>query len=410
MAMKPNKRSGFTLVELMIALIAGSFAVAGTYYLSGISSRSFNEQMRVSETQLSLRSAMEQLRRDIGRAGFLAVPNSATLAPNCGGSFGGSDVAPRQVRAVGISYDGSIDGSDSDVQKVKALLGTPDTNKTRADILRLWGNYATSDAYLTDPTRNSSSTIYFQADSESFRRSFYTPAANNGTATYEDGATGAFARAFAKGRMVRVEHEGRYFFRDIKDVKPALPTPYVELETPLPGCFEPTRWTAIAPVMRVRYQLEHDKVDDLKRLSAVSSTLGARRPVLVRREEKDSDDSVVDDSARVVLDYAVEFAVDAIVNTAATLTDTPVWEYRTAANAATASASTERLRALVVTLSSRSTEADPNLPQLGRTRFKTTNLLDSPLQTFRVIDPDKAEIVLNARVRTMRSEIFLQNL
>ena len=68
-ARRARSQAGFTLVEMMIALLAGSFAIMAVYYLGGVSSRGFNEQSRVAESQMALRTAMEQLRRDISLMG-----------------------------------------------------------------------------------------------------------------------------------------------------------------------------------------------------------------------------------------------------------------------------------------------------------------------------------------------------
>jgi prepilin-type N-terminal cleavage/methylation domain-containing protein len=416
MAMK-SRRAGFTLVELMIALIAGSVAVIAVYYLSGVSSRAYQEQMRVAETQQSLRSAMEQLRRDISRAGYLGIPNSSTLAPDCSGTMGGADVAPRQVRAVDIVHNGSI--ADNTTKELLGLGGTA-VNKTRADVLRMWGNYATADAYLTDPITTSDTVIHFQEASESFRRSFHKPEAANGVAQFQEKR---FEEVFVEGRMLRVEQDGRFFFRDIASANKLDKT--VTLKTALPSCFDPTHWTAVAPIVRVRYQVEADTRDtELARISlvpqdsesAASPRLpGTRRTLLVRREETDGTGDEVPASSRVVLDYAVEFAVDAVINKnpVANYNQLPEFEHSTG-SAVTAQSTTapEMFHALIVTLSTRSTDADPKLPHLARARFNQAGLLDSPLLTFRVIDPlaGRENMLLFSRVRTMRSEIYLQNL
>ncbi len=400
-----RSRAGFTLVELMIAVVAGSFAVAGVYYLNGVSSRAFGEQLRMSEAQMSLRSAMEQVRRDFARAGYLHTPNSALL-PDCSGAIPGiADVTPRAMRALEVTRDGSTGDQVTTKAEVKSLLGMPSTNRTRADLVTLWGNYATSDAYLADPVSTSSTRIYFQPASESFRRSFYDFKVGTDVATFN--AT-RFSSTFTN-RVLRIEHEGRFFFRDITGVDPTEATPNVTINT-LPGCFEPSRWTAVAPVMRVRYALESDGAADLTRLRPATASLGSRRTLLVRREVTDTDGKLVANSARVVLDYAVEFSVDAVVSTTAT-NATPSWAYSLGDAVTTQSTNNpERFRSLIVTLSSRSAEADPNLPFLARTTFDDATLLNSPLPTFRVFDLTQGAVVGNARVRTMRSEIFLQNL
>lgn len=388
-----STRAGFTLVELMIATIAGAFAVTGVYYLNGISSRMFGEQMRVSETQMSLRGALEQVRRDIARAGYLATPNSKVLA-GCAGTAGSTDVSATDVRSIAITRGGSEDA-------VKTLLETPSINKTRADSLILTGNFATADAYLANPNTSTSAMVYFQLDSESFRRSFFTPNADNTDATFDQAR---FNTVFRAGRMVRVENEGRMFFRVIASTTTSTSSAAVTLTDALPPCFVSTRWTAVSPIMRVRYALEDGKSDDLKRLTAQTAALGSTRPILVRREIA-VDGTALADTARVVLDYAVEFAVDPIVWDA---TKDEFIYALAATERDDANLNPQTIASVLLTLSSRSQDADPKLPSLGRASLGDDKTLSSPLMTFQVV-PALTGAVMNARVRTARAEILLQN-
>ena len=402
MAMRRTKRAGFSLVELMIALVAGAFAVSAAYYLNGVSSRAFSEQMRVSDTQMSLRSAMEQLRRDFSRAGFLGTPSSA-LVPDCDGTKSTTgNIAPRWMRAVSVTRDGSLAG------EVSTMLAAT-TNKTRADTVDVWGNYATADAYLVDPERSTPTTIVFQETSEAFRRSFYDPVASNGTATYN---AARFAATFIQGRMVRIENEGRYFFRDISTVSSTAGSVSVTFSTALPYCFVNTSWSAISPLMHLQYDVESDSTADLARMrssatAAGTGVPGARRTMLVRREWRDDTAVVVANTGRVVLDYAVEFAVDAMINTTAATTGRPAWAYQRSTT--TATTNPDKIGSLLVTLTARSAEASPKLQLVPRASFDTAGAFDSPMLMFRVVDPASTALVLNARVRTLRSEIFLQN-
>jgi len=405
------RRAGFTLVELMIALIAGAFAVTGVYYLNGVSSRSFSEQMRVSETQMSLRSAMEQLRRDFTRAGYLAAPNT-DVAPGCGGAAGaGGQVSDRPMRALAVVYD----GSNTTPSGVSPLLGAPATNATRVDLLDTWANYATADAYLVDPTTTTGTTIAFQAASESFRRSFYRPKAGNAAAEWD---AARFRQVFAIGRMVRVEHNGRFFFRDIVGpVNATENSPSITISA-MPNCFEPTAWSAVSPLVHYRYAVEADTAAEMGRLKAPAANklLGSRRTMLVRREIRDQTSTTApeDNTSHLVLDYAVEFSVDAVINNAtALLVDRPVFEFRRNGEVTTQSTNApERFRSLLVTLTARSAEADPRLPGMPRATFNSAEAFNSPLMMFRVLDPANPSptVMMNARVRTLRSEIFLQNM
>jgi prepilin-type N-terminal cleavage/methylation domain-containing protein len=411
MAMRSSSRAGFTLVELMIALIAGAFAVSAVYYLNGVSARAFAEQMRVSETQMSLRSAMEQLRRDFSRAGYLGTANSA-LIPDCSGTAPSAttQIAPFALRALNITRDASLTGA------VATMLATA-TNRTRADTVDVWGNYATADTYLVDPNRSTDTTIFFQDQSEAFRRSFYDPAAANAAATWSANSQARFAAAFAQGRMLRVENDGRVFFRTIQSSNgTTVGAQSVTLSSALPSCFRPSTWAAASPIVHLQYAVESDATADLVRLQSTATAAGtgvpgARRTILTRREWTDAAgaSTVVPNSSRIVLDYAVEFGVDTITNTNLTTSATspPTWAFTRSLT--TGTVNPHLVRSLIVTLTARSAEASPRLQGLVRTPFDVNNVFDGPMMMFRVIDPASPALVLNARVRTLRSEILLQN-
>ncbi|MBC7172556.1 MAG: prepilin-type N-terminal cleavage/methylation domain-containing protein, partial [Polyangiaceae bacterium] len=72
--MRPSrKKGGFTLVELMAALVAGLVAITAIYAVGSSSARHFQEQQRIAQTQMALRMAMSQLRVDIQRAGLFGT-------------------------------------------------------------------------------------------------------------------------------------------------------------------------------------------------------------------------------------------------------------------------------------------------------------------------------------------------
>jgi hypothetical protein len=166
-------------------------------------------------------------------------------------------------------------------------------------------------------------------------------------------------------------------------------------------------------MMHYQYRVESDATPDLARLKTptASTMLGSRRTMLVRREVRDSQSAGPQDgTSHLLLDYAVEFAVDAVINTAVAPAR-PVWAFSRNGEVTTQSANgPAAFRSLLVTLTARSPETDPKLPAMGRVTFNIANTFNSPLMTFRVIDPAQPAIVMNSRVRTLRSEIFLQNM
>jgi prepilin-type N-terminal cleavage/methylation domain-containing protein len=434
MAMK--QRAGFTLVELMIAMIAGSFAVAGVYYLNGISARSYAQQMAVSDAQMSLRSAMEQIRRDVQRAGYLAAPRTAILR-NCQGDFANGAVGvntSQHFQAVTVTPGGSLtyapDVNAGSGTQVAELLGA---NPVAADDLTMFGNFATADQYLANSYMSGTTVITLQPHTESFRRSFFTPQAANASALP---SKTAFESVFRAGRMLRMESSGHFYFRQIRDSVWNLPNglPTINLVTALPACLETSAWMAVAPVSRIHYGLESDLGADFSRLRGNATLPGSRRALLVRREELTNSDpppgatsiatgtgngfsgklEAIPNSARVVLDYAVEFGLSAVRNDVGDDISRPIWKHVITPAEFTRlnNLRPQDYRSLIVTLSSRSTEVDPRLGPVGSARRPlVTDFLGDPLLTFNVIDPNfPALTTLQARVRTVRSEIFLHNL
>ena len=80
-------KSGFTLIELMVAMVVGLAAITSVYSLGSAMSRQFYEEQRVGMSQGASRVAIMELRRDISRAGLIGSPNGAlestcdTVAP-----------------------------------------------------------------------------------------------------------------------------------------------------------------------------------------------------------------------------------------------------------------------------------------------------------------------------------------
>jgi prepilin-type N-terminal cleavage/methylation domain-containing protein len=398
------KLRGFTLIELMVALTAGTFAVAGVYYLGNISARAYTEQMRMGDAQMSLRSAMDQIRRDFARAGYLGARNVNTEHLACAGDPDGTVANGATIQAVEVRPDLSM------TAPVRTLLNEPE-NRTRADVVRLWGNYTTSDAYLvaanSDPARQ---VLTFQTTRESFRRSFFDPAVGGAPAPSYN--ADRFTAAF-EDQWVRVEYQGRFWFRQVQAVNPTEGAQSITVTPPLPdACF---RYSSsppaiVSPLSRITYMMDEVAVGgELARLRS-GTVAGADRAVLLRREEDLLTGDPIPGTTRLVLDYAVEFAVDGVINTSGPGV-APVFAYATPPSGTgtvdldTVSSNTpEQFRALRVTLSSRTTEANPRLPRMPRTN------LNAPFLAFRIAVPAAPTAQLWAPVRSLRSEIFLPNL
>lgn len=88
-----NQQSGFTIVELMIAMAIGLFLVAGVVTLFMSSRQSFSQDENTARLQDEARFAMQELARDLRMASYLTEPlvpgsitqdGGLTLATDCG--------------------------------------------------------------------------------------------------------------------------------------------------------------------------------------------------------------------------------------------------------------------------------------------------------------------------------------
>ena len=68
---------GFTLLELSFALTAGLIVAMGIVALSREATRTFHEEVRSAAAEATLRTAIDRLRADIQRAGFMSTGNIA---------------------------------------------------------------------------------------------------------------------------------------------------------------------------------------------------------------------------------------------------------------------------------------------------------------------------------------------
>lgn len=70
MVRKRKRENGFTVIELLVALVIFAIVIAGVYRLFVAQSRAYTVQDRVVETQQTIRSAMEVLLKDLRMTGY----------------------------------------------------------------------------------------------------------------------------------------------------------------------------------------------------------------------------------------------------------------------------------------------------------------------------------------------------
>jgi type IV pilus assembly protein PilW len=84
-----KRQRGFTLIELMIAMVLGLVVMSGVVTLFAQSQRSFKVDRNVAGMQSEARFALEEIARDLRMAGFVSEPlNPASIFPDAGLAVG----------------------------------------------------------------------------------------------------------------------------------------------------------------------------------------------------------------------------------------------------------------------------------------------------------------------------------
>lgn len=394
-----RRREGFTLLEIMFALVAGLIAISVVYALNNGSTRILAEQNRVATTQTALRLAMEQIRSDIERAGFLVSPTNAGQTV-CG-------TAAFQVRAIDFTNSGSI-----------GAVPNATAHRVDADRLRLMGNYVTSGSYMVGTIADATgSTIALQTTWQSFRRDFTTP---SGTTDVMIDAN-AFARVFPSGtnaRMLHIEtndHHHVYTYvsgRNASTTAGPSPSATLSISPPMvPGglCVIGLAGGAtVTPINRIEYAIVDPTNAANGLLALVRTRTGETTtsraliegiPSVLVRREIDANGAPIPGTTRVVLEFAVEFDLRFDLDT----TSGPDVAPTLSLDQATFGTSPQQVRAVRVRLSARTPDAEPNLGWVARGQ-------NEPLTRYYARDTTPVAGLPSSRVRTLTSTIFVPNI
>jgi prepilin-type N-terminal cleavage/methylation domain-containing protein len=93
-------QTGFTLIELTVALVAGLIVALGIVGLSREATRTFHEEVRSSAAEATLRTAVDRLRADLQRASYMSTPNiqaDPRIAHVLGGALNVPSTAPAGI-------------------------------------------------------------------------------------------------------------------------------------------------------------------------------------------------------------------------------------------------------------------------------------------------------------------------
>lgn len=320
--MKPRaSQRGFTLVELLVASIAGLFVVLAAFMLSRGATRLFAAEGRVANSQLNLRLGIDRLRQDLERAGFMTTANVAV----------DPDVCPRP----------SASGVLMPLQSVLLKMGDASTaaitpmsasNGLYPDEITLTGNFASTDVYLAasilPAAGGAGYDIALQKNWGSTARLL---------AVGETGsATSALQAVFAADRMIRVRNsvgvsqflivESAAIAGDGKPVITTRPAPaYASASSAgavdkrcggsgfCVGC-------EVNPVQIIRYNIGSLSKSAKFGWAYPSGGVGDTYKYDLIRQELKPDGTTVTDSEEIVAEYAVDLGFAFGVDTSISMT------------------------------------------------------------------------------------------
>jgi prepilin-type N-terminal cleavage/methylation domain-containing protein len=406
--------AGFTLLELMVALTVGGIAITSIYAIGSASTRQFHTQQQVANTQSSLRIALNQVKRDLARAGFLSTPSASAPGQVCA-PVSSTIHNPPTMSLAGISRftnDIGINTASNNNGNVDPT-GNNVANGASVDEIVLMANYETANEYSGVRLTNSSE-IAISGTWHAFTQDFtdwYNPSGDPFEPT-------AFARAFTAGRLIRirtttgVSHFAQVAANGLTDPTPGPPATdaLVRFAPAIPGgCQATVTGGWVAPVSTIRYVVQNaagGTLNDQRNVAtpggAIAASAANPNAQLWRVEVLPTDTVTPLDAAnlpaRVVADYVVGFNVSFTMSTQGNPNLADIYNVGVTTNTpATVNANPERVRAVTVDLAVRTPDQDRFM------QFSQTNCAN--LRCFQVNTAPGA-----ARVRRMRAEVFLPNL
>lgn len=434
-------KSGFTLIELMVAMVIGLTAITSVYSLGAGMSKQFYEEQRLATSQGTSRVAIMELRRDVSRAGLFGTPNG-TLEPTC-------DSSPPQLPLLG-GGNGAMGAfqywPDADTGTV--LNPNGDNPNVSADRLRVLTSLYLTDQLLVQSTDIGGDIVVIQSGNQAFRRTFAWgqsagPFTSGSDPEYLGGAldwdsawagesaswkgiSQKGARAFQTGSVLHIETpEGRHFFRSVFgrssntedeiriDVTPSLPVG----TACLPGAAEgatmaPLQWVEYAIVdpfdtnevgsdffdFDGMFFIDLDPANPAFNLQNTSASDLRESPnlVLVRRILNANTGNVEPSTTQVIAEFVTNFEVSFVIDTAAAGSPPNLSVIGGDSSAqSTVNNNPEDVRAVIIDLGIRNPLEDPSV-----------DFGESDAGTRFEVDPNQAG---SARVRNMRIEIPVLN-
>jgi prepilin-type N-terminal cleavage/methylation domain-containing protein len=437
--MNVNKR-GFTLIELMVAMVVGLATITSVYSLGSAMSKQFYQEQRVATSQGASRVALMELRRDISRAGLFGTPNASKEATCDAGIpqlpvYGGGNLP-----LAAFQYYPNADLSVLDPDGVNTTV--------RADRLRVLTSLYLTDQLLVESTSVDGTVLVLNSGTQAYRRTFAwgqaaTPitsgsapdylqgtldwqSAWSGETTSWKGISQKGARAFETGSVLHVESpSGRHFFRKVfakvgntqGQVRLQVgPTKLPVGSACLPGAAEssqvaPLQWVEYAIVdpfdasevgadffdFEGMFYIDLDPTNPSFNLkdTAASDLIESPNRVLVRRVLDATTGNVKPNTTQIIAEFVTHFSVGFLMDTRSGSTTQPP-DIVFSNNQNDVNTKAEEIRAVIIELGVRTPLEDPTLAfgaDAGTTRFDVNKDVDG-----------------SARMRIMRIEVPVMNI
>jgi pilin/secretion family protein with methylation motif len=388
----------FTLVELMVAMVASMFVAIAVFGLAKHASAFATQQSRIADATLQSVVGFERLKADISRAGFLTTPNVVKDPAMCRPSL--DPLYPAGLARMASVFIEPVPGTQ---------LSTESTlNGLSPSRIVLAGSYSSPDLFVarsisqTDPP-----VVYLSLTSLGMANIGYQPAMDAST----------LATVFPPNRALRIlDDAGHVQFGTIASVAGG-PNPSITLETEPNVQFRALNTTSkcgirglgndfVNVVNFIRYDIRSlEDVLTLPGLGGPSYESGRRELV---REELDVTGSPIAGTLELVAEYAVDlgFSLFVAADDSSPLTRVAggaVAQYAGDPTGLSAGNGPQLIRAVHAWLSVRSQEADRT------SGLSLTTTAPGPSMLRISVNPTDPTQPPFARVRTLQSTIPLNN-
>ncbi len=408
-----RRSGGFTLVELLVSLVAGLIVALAVVSLSKSATQTFYEEQRAASAEMSLRLAIDRVRQDVERASFMGsgnvqadtfVPLDATQALTKVPT--GAPVGLVNLAGIRLDREGSMAGTP---------LSQGAGNSFPADAIFLTGNFTTADQYavqsVTTGTLCGGQSFNLAVSSAAWYRVTTSP--NPATSLSQ-----MFTPVAGKEFMARVADDlGRFQYVLVCGAGLAGPTPFVEIDPTTPinvtqYGFIDGRLT-INPVQTIRWEIKQLPAAAFPKYAPLDPGAGQPAKYDLVREWVDATNTIVGDP-ELIAEYAVDlkFAFTADIGNYTGLLPAPAmvaYQFDAAENAAlapateTAATQPQRIRSVRIRLSTRSPFGDRGAPLSAPDGYQMRYCTQASGCTTSVDSKDFA------RMRTLSTEVSLPN-